>query len=148
MISIRLATAADCAFVQACAQLAYVKYIDRIGKAPAPMVADFAAQITAKKVIVAIDNAAPIAFAVCYPLGGDFHLENIAVAPDNQGGGVGRLLIEAVQLQAKQRGFDTVSLYTNEKMVENLDWYKGLGFIEISRRFEDGFNRAYFKKLL
>jgi hypothetical protein len=42
---IRKATLDDFANVRSCAQAAYSKYVDRIGKAPAPMDADFAAQI-------------------------------------------------------------------------------------------------------
>lgn len=146
MIDIRHATGVDCAAIESCARAAYLKYVERIGKEPAPMVADFAAQINDGKVMVAIDSSSLIAFAVCYPLDGDFHLENIAVAPDYQASGVGSRLIETIHQQARQRGFDAVSLYTNEKMTENLVWYKKLGYTETSRRLEGGFNRVYFRK--
>lgn len=148
MINIRRATATDCAPVELLARAAYQKYVERIGKEPAPMIADFSSQINEGKVLVVVDINTVVAFAVCYPLNNEFHLENIAVSPDCQAGGVGTRLLEAVEQQAKQGGFDVISLYTNEKMVENLAWYKKTGFSETGRYFKDGFNRVYFKKSL
>ena len=37
---------------------------------------------------------------------------------------------------------------TNEKMTENLTLYPRLGYCEVARRTEDGFNRVYFQKTL
>lgn len=33
-------------------------------------------------------------------------------------------------------------LYTNEKMTENLSIYPKLGYVEVGRRTENGFNRV------
>ena len=38
-----------------------------------------------------------------------------------------------------------IELYTNELMVENIAWYGKLGFKEVERKHEDGFNRVYFR---
>ena len=43
---------------------------------------------------------------------------------------------------------NAVHLYTNEKMAENLLIYPKLGYTEVERRTEDGFNRVYFEKTL
>jgi hypothetical protein len=53
----RKAKLEDLANVRSCAQAAYSKYIDRLGKAPAPMEADFAAQIEQGIVHVALRGA-------------------------------------------------------------------------------------------
>ena len=148
MISIRGAEIVDCASVETCARAAYLKYVERIGKEPAPMVADFAAQIEAGEVIVVLNKTTLIAFAVCYPRDGEFHLENIAVTPEYQANGVGRHLRGFIHQDARPRGFEAVSLYTNEKMVENLAWYKKLGYTETGRCVEDGFSRVWFRKSL
>jgi len=42
--------------IERCARAAYRKYVGRIGREPAPMVADFAPQIAAGQVWVAIDD--------------------------------------------------------------------------------------------
>ncbi len=46
------------------------------------------------------------------------------------------------------QGFSAVELYTNEKMTKNLQPYPYLGYREIGRWEEDGFNRVFFKKEL
>ncbi len=54
MITIRLATPNDFAAIESCARDAYAKYVERIGREPAPMVADFATQIDDGLVHVAV----------------------------------------------------------------------------------------------
>src|SRR5438552_14821934 len=49
---IRRATADDAARIGAIARAAYAKYVSRIGREPAPMVADFAGHIAADHVVV------------------------------------------------------------------------------------------------
>ena len=39
-------------------------------------------------------------------------------------------------------------LYTNEKMIDNLSIYPKLGYVEVARRTESGFNRVYFERSL
>ena len=43
---LRAATSADLPFVERCARAAYAPYVARIGREPAPMVADFASHLT------------------------------------------------------------------------------------------------------
>lgn len=53
-LRIRLATADDFLNVQMCARAAYAKYIERINREPAPIVADYAYQIALGQVYVAL----------------------------------------------------------------------------------------------
>jgi hypothetical protein len=39
-----------------------------------------------------------------------------------------------------------VSLYTNAHMTENLSLYLALGYVEVGRRREHGFDRVYYEK--
>lgn len=134
--------------IRACAEAAYEKYVARIGKTPAPMVADFAGQIDAGQVHVLIEDAAVLGFVVFYPRDDHIHLENVAVDPDHHGRGCGRMLIAFVEQQARRQGFEAIELYTNEKMTENLTFYPRLGYREIGRWEEDGFNRVFYRKAL
>jgi hypothetical protein len=43
-------------------------------------------------------------------------------------------------------GHERRHLYTNEKMTDNLSIYRKLGYVEVARRTENGFNRVYFEK--
>jgi GNAT superfamily N-acetyltransferase len=69
-------------------------------------------------------------------------------APRAAGCGVGKTLIGFCENAARQRGMNAVHLYTNEKMTDNLSIYPKLGYVEVARRTESGFNRVYFEKSL
>ena len=77
---------------------------------------------------------------------GVLELDNIAVAPGAQGKGLGKLLIDFSERRAAQEGFFKISLYTNEIMTENIEWYRRLGFQETRRAVENGYNRVFFEK--
>jgi hypothetical protein len=130
---IRKATLDDFANVRACARAAYSKYIDRIGKVPAPMDADFAAQIEQGIVHVALLERQFVGYVVFYREGDHVHLESVAVLPAKS---------------ARLAGLKAVELYTNEAMVENLAMYEKIGYKEIQRRRDAGFKRVFFRKSL
>lgn len=141
------ATLADEPAIRACAEAAYAHYVPRIGRKPAPMLADYAAQIRDGMVHVAkSDHGTLLGFAVFYPQGDGMHLENVAVMPATMGRGIGKALIAFCEERARQMGLATVVLYTNEKMTENIAIYARLGYTVTARRTEDGFNRVYFQK--
>ena len=148
MYIIRKASHSDLEEVEACAVAAYTRYIERIGKAPAPMVADFSVSIENEHLYVIEDNAEVCGFVVFYARGNHIHLENVALDPRFQGRGLGMRLIEHVEQRARAEGYDRVELYTNAKMTENLGLYPRLGYEQFDRRFEDGFDRVYFRKTL
>ena len=146
---IRHAEISDLDAIRRCAEAAYAKYVARIGRKPAPMVADFAELIGQNSVLVEVDDAERVrGFVVSYPRNDRLHLENVAVDPACQGLGIGRRLIERVEQQALADGYGRIELYTNAKMHENLTLYPRLGYSEFDRRKEDGFDRVYFSKSL
>ena len=64
---VRRATADDAARIRAIARAAYVKYVPRIGREPAPMLADFAAEIVAGRVMV-IETAGEVdGYMIAWP---------------------------------------------------------------------------------
>jgi ribosomal protein S18 acetylase RimI-like enzyme len=146
---IRQATAQDETQIRECAEKAYERYVQLIGRKPAPMVADFTSQIAKGEVFLAMDNQGEFqGFIIFYTEEGHILLENVAVLPRAAGCGVGKELINFCENAARERGLDAVKLYTNEKMTENLSIYSKLGYAEVGRRTEEGFNRVYFEKAL
>lgn len=147
-MKIRAAIPDDLDAVKACAEQAYALYVPRMGRKPAPMVADFAAQISAGHVHVAEADGAVAGFIALYPRGDHIHVENVAIPPALQGRGIGRALLVFAEDEAKRRGRAAVELYTNANMTENQSFYPRLGYTETGRREEDGFARVYYRKEL
>lgn len=148
MTEIRKADLSDLPAIKACAVGAYAIYVERIGRKPAPMVADFATAIEKEQLYVAVENGKVAGFVVFYARRDHVHLENVAVSPGFQRRGIGSGLIEFAEQQARAAGYARLELYTNAKMTENLELYPGLGYQQFDRRLEDGFDRVYFKKSL
>lgn len=112
-VEIHTAIATDVIDIQLCAQQAYVNYVQRMDKEPAPMNADFAGQVAKGFVSVATYQSSLVGYVVAYPESSQFILESVAVLPSYSGRGIGKLLIEHVEKTAKRSGYKTVELYTN-----------------------------------
>ena len=147
-MNIRPAARPDLDRVRDCARQAYALYVPRMGKEPAPMVADFEAQIGAGKLHVVELEGEVAGFVVFYPRGDHLHVENVAVLPSAQGKGIGKALLGFAEDEARRLGLPAVELYTNVKMVENQAFYPALGYVETDRREEDGFSRVFYRKEL
>lgn len=143
---IEAATVADAPAIRALFRSAYALYVPRIGREPAPMQADMPALIARGGVYV-LRAGGKLSGSVRLTAQGDaLELNDLVVDPAAQGRGFGRLLMSFAEETARARGFEALTLYTNEKMVENIALYSRLGFEETERRKEDGFDRVYFRK--
>jgi ribosomal protein S18 acetylase RimI-like enzyme len=145
---IRSATADDVARIGAIARAAYTKYVPRIGREPAPMVADFGAEIAAHRVVV-IEAAEKVSgYMIAWPEADAYFVDNIAVDPGCQGEGLGRRVIEHAVAEAKRLHLPALRLYTNVLMTENLSMYAHMGFVETHRAIEKGFHRVCMRRSL
>jgi predicted N-acetyltransferase YhbS len=147
-MDIRIAVEGDRQAILACVDDAYGMYIDRIGKKPAPMLADYAELISKSLVYVATDKDQIQGLIVLLLKENYLLIENVAVRNLFQGQGIGRRLIEFAFTSAKEAGTQEVRLYTNELMSENLLYYAKLGFIQLNRSTEDGYRRVHMSKSL
>jgi len=145
---LRLAAPEDAAEVAALVDRAYTGYIERIGRKPGPMLDDYAALIADGLVRVLRRDGRICGVLVL--IGRDDHLllDNVAVAPEAQGHGLGRRLVEAAEDVARDLGYATVRLYTHETMVENIALYEHLGFSITHRAKDRGYDRIYMAKTL
>src|SRR5262249_33551313 len=91
---IRKATAEDAARIRAIARAAYAKYVPRMGREPAPMVADFAAEVAAGHVVVIATAGAVDGYMIAWPETDAYLIDNIAIDPARQGQGLGRWLMD------------------------------------------------------
>lgn len=144
---IRRAAPADRAAVEAIVTAAYGKYVERIGNQPGPMLHDYAALIAAGAVSIWIGPAGTItALIVLLPKPDHLLLDNIAVHPGHQGHGLGRRLIAFAETEARRLGYAELRLYTHVTMIENIAFYRRLGFAETSRRHQAGYDRVFMAK--
>jgi ribosomal protein S18 acetylase RimI-like enzyme len=143
--SIRQAMPEDAARIGAIARAAYAKYVPRIGREPAPMVADFAAEVAAGRVVVIATAGTVDGYMIAWPETDAYFIDNIAIDPARQGEGLGRQLMDHAVGEAKRRRLPAIRLYTNAAMTENLSMYTHIGFVETHRAVEKGFDRVYLR---
>ncbi len=145
---IRPARAPDATAVRCIVQAAYRHYVAVIGIEPGPMSDDYVERIARDQVWV-MDEAGALAGVLVLEVRPDcFLLDNIAVRPDRQGVGIGRMLMDFAEAEALRRGWQAITLYTHALMRDNIAIYAARGFIERERRHEKGFDRVYMVKQL
>jgi len=144
--AIRRAAEADSNSIRVLVRHAYERYVGRIGRRPSPMDADYGRLIDRGLVHVIGDPIEGV--IVLVPEADHLLVENVAVLPASQGHGLGRRLMRFAEQEARGLGYDEITLYTNERMIENLGLYAHLGYEETSRAAGEGFARVYFRKRL
>ena len=145
------ATTEDVPNIREMVDKAYSKYIDRIGKPPAPMTEDYYSEIKENSVFVLKESDGSLIglIVVTYKSeSGKMEIKNLVVDPKAQGHGYGRALMNYAESIALSHNIHDLELYTNVKMHENIPLYVKMGFSEVERRIEDGFERVYFRKEL
>lgn len=146
MVMIRLAGRGDVEALRAIAAAAYAQYIPRIGRAPAPVTADYATAVRGGQAWAAVEDGQVAGFAVLIARPGYLLLDNIAVLPAAQRRGIGARLLGLAEQRARSLGLGEIRLYTNEAMTENLAYYARHGYAETHRAEQDGFRRVFFRK--
>lgn len=148
LVTIRPATAADVPDIEAIVQQAYAGYVPRIGQRPAPMSADYHRLVRDGVAWVAVRREALAGVIVLMPHADHLLIENVAVAPDQQGLGIGTQLLRFAEEQARRSGRRELRLYTHELMTENLALYRRRGYEETHREAQHGFRRVFLRKTL
>jgi len=143
---IRPAEGGDVPAVAECVRAAYSKYVERIGKEPAPMRQDHAAAIGAGEFYVLVDEEELIGTIRLRAEEDHLFVDDVAVKPDRQGEGFGRMLMGFAENRAAGENLAEIRLYTNEKMWENLAFYRRLGFEETHRELDGGYRRVFLRK--
>lgn len=148
MPALRPARPADAPAVTALVRAAYARWVPRLGREPAPMTEDDAALIAAGAVTLLEDAGALLGVLVLIPEPDALLIENVAIAPDAQGRGLGGLLLAEAERVGREIGRCRVRLYTNAAMTENIGFYARRGFVETRRATEHGLHRVYMEKPL
>jgi ribosomal protein S18 acetylase RimI-like enzyme len=147
-LNLRAATPADAPALAQLVDDAYGHYVERIGRPPGPMTWDYSEIIRDWEVTVAEADGAIVGLLAIGPTDEGFAIENVAVRPDHQGQGLGGTLLELAESEARRAGFDSIDLFTHEKMTENQALYARIGYVEYDRRTEHGLTRVFMRKQL
>jgi ribosomal protein S18 acetylase RimI-like enzyme len=145
---LRPATVADVPRLTELAQAAYGHYVERLGGSPRPMTDDYAEVVRSHRVTVAERRGEIVGLIVLGISDEGFVVDNVAVDPAHQGSGVGRALLEHAEVAARGAGFDSIHLYTHERMTENLALYSRIGFVEYDLRLHGEARLVYLRKML
>lgn len=133
---------------------AYSKYVPRMGgQQPAPMTADYHTIVASHSQEVFVlrrqqDGKTVGSILLSDPGDDSIKVNNLVVDDAAQGRGYGKLLIAFAERVACERRREALTLFTNEKMTENIVLYPKMGFVEVERKVEDGYSRVHFRKTL
>ena len=144
----RKAAASDVPRIVELVEAAYGHYVERIGGLPRPMTDDYTEVVRTLDVTVAEHGDELVGLLVLAVDDDGFVIDNVAVDPSHQGTGIGRLLLERAEAAARSAGFDSIHLYTHERMVENLALYSRIGYVEYDRRLHGEARLVYLRKNL
>jgi ribosomal protein S18 acetylase RimI-like enzyme len=147
-VRLRPAKAADVPRLTELVHAAYGHYVERLGGPPRPMTDDYAEVVRSHRVIVAERGGKILGLVVVGVSDEGFFVDNVAVDPSHQGIGVGKALLEHAESSARNAGFDSIYLYTHERMVENLALYPRIGYVEYDRRLHGEERLVYLRKNL
>jgi ribosomal protein S18 acetylase RimI-like enzyme len=148
VVRLRSAETADVPRLTELVRAAYGHYVERLGGLPGPMTEDYGDVVRSRTVTVA-ERRAEIAGLIVFGPGDEgFLIDNVAVDPAHQGTGVGRALLEVAEAAAQAAGFDSIYLYTHERMTENLALYGRIGYVEYDRRLHGDARLVYLRKAL
>jgi ribosomal protein S18 acetylase RimI-like enzyme len=147
-LTLRPSIPSDAQKVKQLTQLAFEKYIPKIGGAPRTMLRDYHQVIQQNQVWVVEENGALIAVLVLVSCNHHFHISNLAVHPAWQRRGVGTALLHHAEQQSQQVGYGEIWLHTNETMVGNIRLYSSLGYEEMYRQTYHATASIYMRKIL
>jgi GNAT superfamily N-acetyltransferase len=138
-IEIRPAVSADAARIRDLTRAAYAKWVALIGREPLPMQADYERAVAEHTIDLLVDGDALVGLIETILRPDHLWIENVAVAPERQGRGFGRLLLDQAERRAIQSGRFEIQLQTNQAFAANLALYARLAYaIDRTEPFRGG----------
>jgi N-acetylglutamate synthase-like GNAT family acetyltransferase len=125
---------------------AYSHYQPLIGRTPIPMLTDYAVAVRERDVWVLDSDGEVIGVIELTPRDDHLWIENVAIAPERQGLGLGRRLLAHAEDEARRLGLPELRLLTNERYARNLAMYASLGYHETHREPYQGTGLVHFAK--
>jgi GNAT superfamily N-acetyltransferase len=138
-IEIRAAVLEDAANIRDLTRAAYSKWVALIGREPLPMQADYQRAVAEHIVDLLVDEGVLAGLIEMILRPDHLWIENVAVAPERQGRGYGRLLLAHAEKRAVEAGRFEIRLQTNQAFAANLELYARRGYaIDRTEPFRGG----------
>ena len=126
-LSLRRGDIGDLDAVLALHQAAYARNRVLLGREPLPLLADYHDIFRDHEVWLAEDDGLA-GVLIVQPRPGDLLIWSVATNPDRQGRGLGKELLLAAEVRARELGRDVVRLYTGAVLQHLVDWYGRHGY--------------------
>jgi ribosomal protein S18 acetylase RimI-like enzyme len=147
-VEIRPASLEDAARIRDLTRAAYAKWVALIGREPLPMQADYQRAVAEHTIDLLIDDGALAGLIETILRPDHLWIENVAVAPERQGRGFGRLLLAHAERRAIHAGRPEIRLLTNQAFAANLELYAKLGYsIDRTEPFRAGITVHLSKRI-
>ncbi|TPK21896.1 GNAT family N-acetyltransferase [Mesorhizobium sp. B2-5-9] len=127
-IRFRPAEPADAAAIRDIVRAAYAKWVPVIGREPLPMRADYEKAVAEHPFDLAVEDGRIVGMIETTLADDHLWIENVCVAPEAQGRGIGRLLLERAEIKAREAGRNELRLLTNGAFEANVSLYKRHGY--------------------
>jgi GNAT superfamily N-acetyltransferase len=128
-MNLRRAIAADLGHIVALQRAAYAPNREILGVEPLPLMADYAKVLRTMEVWLAETDGALDGVLILEPRSDDLLIWSIATDPARRTGGLGRALLETAAAKAREKGYDTLRLYTGTKLAHLVAWYGRHGYV-------------------
>ena len=137
--ALRRATPEDAEGLTKLARAAYARHVAAIGREPMPMAADWTQLLLEQEIWILDGPGDEIVASLALEIQPDnLTIWSVAVAPAQQGRGIGRRLMAFAEDRARALRRSELRLFTNARMEANIALYCRLGYAETRReRFED-----------
>lgn len=125
----RPAKAADVDAITRLVRDAYAKWVPVIGREPLPMTVDYAAAEKEHDIDLAFAGDTLVGLIETMARADHLWIENVAVAPAQQGRGYGVGLLAHAEETARASGLAEIRLLTNEAFASNVGLYLKVGYV-------------------
>ncbi|TPJ13443.1 GNAT family N-acetyltransferase [Mesorhizobium sp. B2-7-3] len=147
-IRFRPAEPADAAAIRDIVRAAYAKWVPVIGREPLPMRADYEKAVAEHPFDLAVEDGRIVGMTETTLADDHLWIENVCVAPEAQGRGIGRLLLERAEIKAREAGRNELRLLTNGAFEANVSLYKRHGYtVDREEPFMNGVTVYMSKRL-